>query len=71
MGIERIYAANAIRKLCKNTKYKEIASRKKFNGTYDVIFISGDYLYIANVDVRGKRTNVEVYFNEYSYSQSW
>lgn len=71
MSVEKIYAVDAIRKLCGNTKYKEVARRKKFNGTYDVVFIAGDYLYIVNVDVRKKRTNTEVYFNEYSDSQSW
>ena len=71
MSVEKIYAVNAIRKLCKNTRYKEVARRKKFNGTYDVVFVAGDYLYIVNVDLRKKRTNTEVYFNEYSDSQSW
>ena len=51
MSCVSIYAVNTIRKLCKGTKYKEVARRKKFNGTYDVVFIAGDYLYIVNVDV--------------------
>ena len=29
MSVEKIYAVNAIRKLCGNTKYKEVARRKK------------------------------------------
>jgi len=69
--VEKIYAADAIRKLCGNTRYKEVARRKKFNGTYDFVFIAGDYLYVTNVDLRRKRTNTEVYFNEYSDSRSW
>lgn len=28
MSVEKIYAVNAIRKLCGNTKYKEVARRK-------------------------------------------
>ena len=71
MSVVSIYAVNAIIKLFKNTRYKEVARRKKFNGTYDVVFVAGDYLYIVNVDLRKKRTNTEVYFNEYSDSQSW
>ena len=71
MGVEKIYAVNAIRKLCGNTGYKEVASRKKFNGTYDFVFIAGDYLYVVNVDLRRKRANTDIYFNEYSESHSW
>lgn len=71
MRAEKIYAVNAIRKLCGNTKYKEVARRKKFNGTYDFVFIAGDYLYVTNVDLRRKRTNTDVYFEEYSDSRSW
>jgi hypothetical protein len=29
MSVEKIYAVDAIRKLCGNTKYKEVARRKK------------------------------------------
>lgn len=71
MSVEKIYAVNAIRKLCGDTKYKEVARRKKFNGTYDFVFIAGDYLYVTNVDLRRKCTNTEVYFNEYSDYRSW
>lgn len=71
MSVEKIYAVDAIRKLCGNTKYKEVARRKKFNGTYDFVFIVDDYLYVVNVDLRRKRTYTEVYFNEYSDSRSW
>lgn len=54
MCVEKIYAADAIRKLCGNTRYKEVARRKKFNGTYDFVFIACDYLYVTNVDLRRK-----------------
>lgn len=50
---------------------KRWLEEKKFNGTYDFVFIAGDYLYVTNVDLRRKRTNTDVYFNEYSDSRSW